>query len=401
MANPPPSLALNLTKPDQRPLLICFSHLRWNFVWQRPQHLMTRAARTHDVIFFEEPLPLESGTPFIERSKTPEGVTIATPRIAAGLETDAQEHLIARLLGMMVAEQGNTTILKWYYTPLALPFSSALDAKLVVYDCMDELSAFAGASPRLKRLEQALFRHAHVVFTGGHSLFEAKAALHDDISPEPSSIDASHFGKARNAKAEPQDQSAIPHPRIGFFGVIDERMDLELVKTLATLRPDWQFVMIGPVVKIDENSLPQAPNLHWLGGREYRELPAYLSGWAAGFMPFALNESTRFISPTKTPEFLAAGVPIVSTAITDVVRPYGLKGLVEIASEPESFAHAIERAMERPRNPWLAAVDTELSRTSWDLTWQRMSHRMRNAMMKRSRVPASPTSTAIRAVGHV
>lgn len=270
MANPPPSLAPNFTKPDQRPLLICFSHLRWNFVWQRPQHLMTRAARTHDVVFFEEPMWLEGGaTAFIESRRTPEGVTVAVPRIPADLDIDAQEHLIARLLGRMAAGRDSATIVKWYYTPLALPFSGTLDAKLVVYDCMDELSAFAGASPRLKRLEQALFRHSHVVFTGGHSLFEAKAAQHDDISPEPSSIDAAHFGKARTLKAEPQDQRAIPHPRIGFFGVIDERMDLDLVKALAALRPDWQFVMIGPVVKIEEGSLPQASNLHWLGGRVY------------------------------------------------------------------------------------------------------------------------------------
>jgi glycosyltransferase involved in cell wall biosynthesis len=266
---------------------------------------------------------------------------------------------------------------------------------------MDELSAFAGASPRLKRLEQALFRHAQVVFTGGNSLFEAKAAQHNDISPEPSSIDADHFGKARSLKTEPEDQRAIAKPRIGFFGVIDERMDLGLVKALAALRPQWQLVMIGPVVKISESSLPQGPNLHWLGARQYMDLPAYLSGWYAGFMLFAINNSTRFISPTKTPEFLAAGVPVVSTAITDVVRPYGVKGLVEIASEPESFVLALERAMQRPRAPWLSAVDTELARTSWDLTWQRMSQRMRQAMTKRTRQPITPVVATVQAAGHV
>lgn len=394
MANPPPSLAPILF--DERPLLICFSHLRWNFVWQRPQHLMTRAARTHDVVFLEEPIALEHGTPFIERTPTPGGVTIAVPRIPAGLDADAQEHLIGNLLGAMVAERAPATLVKWYYTPLALPFSSALDASLIVYDCMDELSAFAGASPRLKRLEQALFRHAHVVFTGGHSLYEAKAAQHGDISPEPSSIDAAHFGKARMLEAEPEDQRAIAHPRIGFFGVIDERMDLELVRNLAARKPDWQFVMIGPVVKIPESTLPRAPNLHWLGGRDYKDLPAYLSGWTAGFMPFALNESTRFISPTKTPEFLAAGVPVVSTPIADVVRPYGVKGLVEIAGEPDAFAQSLERAMHRPRKAWLASVDTELARTSWDLTWQRMSQRMRRAITRRSRIPATANAAPAR-----
>lgn len=401
MANPPQSLAPHFTTPDPRPLLICFSHLRWNFVWQRPQHLMTRAQRTHDVVFFEEPIEIADGAAFIEQRKTPEGITLAIPRIPAGLDMDAQEQLIAKLLAKMAADYNRGTIVKWYYTPLALPFSAALEAKLIVYDCMDELSAFAGASPRLKRLEQALFRHAHLVFTGGHSLFEAKAAQHDNISPEPSSIDATHFGKARSLKAEPEDQRAIAQPRIGFFGVIDERMDLGLVAALAALRPHWQFVMIGPVVKIPESSLPLAPNLHWLGARPYMDLPAYLSGWYAGFMPFAINDSTRFISPTKTPEFLAAGVPVVSTAITDVVRPYGVKGLVEIASEPESFALALERAMERPRAAWLAAVDTELARTSWDLTWQRMSQQMRQTILKRTRVRTTPALAHMRAAGNV
>jgi glycosyltransferase involved in cell wall biosynthesis len=171
----------------------------------------------------------------------------------------------------------------------------------------------------------------------------------------------------------PDDQAGIPLPRIGYFGVIDERLDLELLAKLAALRPAWQFVMIGPVAKIDPATLPRARNLHWLGQKNYAELPSYLAGWQAGIMPFAINEATRFISPTKTPEFLAAGVPVVCSPIADVIRPYGEEALVSIASDADGFAAALERSLTMPGNgEWLARVDRRLSTGSWDKTWSRM-----------------------------
>jgi glycosyltransferase involved in cell wall biosynthesis len=255
---------------------------------------------------------------------------------------------------------------------MALEFAGHLAPDVTVYDCMDELSAFRGAPPGLLRLEQDLLNRADLVFTGGRSLYEAKRDRHPRVFCFPSSIDAAHFGKARAPQPDPADQAGIPRPRIGFFGVVDERMDLDLVRALAERRPDWRFVMIGPVAKIDTASLPRLPNLHWLGGKRYADLPAYLSGWDAGFMPFALNESTRFISPTKTPEFLAAGLPVVSTPVLDVVRDYGEAGLVEIAEGPAAFADALARALSRPRTGWLEAVDRRLAEISWDRTWDGM-----------------------------
>ena len=192
--------------------------------------------------------------------------------------------------------------------------------------------------------------------------------------------------------AEPADQAAIPHPRLGFFGVIDERMDIDLVAAVADLRPDWHLVMIGPVVKIDPATLPQRANIHWLGGKSYSDLPRYLSGWDAGLMPFALNESTRFISPTKTPEFLAAGVPVVSTPITDVVRPYGEKGLVEIAKTPLEAVRKAEALLERPRQPWLSRVDRHLAAGSWDKTWAAMHKLMLEGLGEAARPGASAPS---------
>jgi len=208
------------------------------------------------------------------------------------------------------------------------------------------------------------------VFTGGHSLFEAKRPLHPNVHAFPSSVDAAHFGKGISG-ADPADQAQLPRPRIGFFGVIDERFDVELLRELASARPAWQFVMIGPVVKIDPAILPQAPNVHWLGARQYPELPYYLGGWDVAILPFALNEATRFISPTKTLEYLAAGKPVVSTAIRDVVQPYGTKGLVRIADRA-TFAGAIEAALDLPFPAGQDAVAEMLAATSWDRTWAAM-----------------------------
>jgi glycosyltransferase involved in cell wall biosynthesis len=277
-----------------------------------------------------------------------------------------------------------------------MAFTSHLDCALCVYDNMDELSLFRGASQELIDYESELFRRADVVFTGGMSLYEAKRNRHRNVHGFPSSIDFEHFAKARSAQdPEPADQAYIPRPRLGFFGVVDERMDIELVGAAADLRPDWHFVMIGPVVKVDPATLPRRDNIHWLGAKSYADLPRYLSGWDVGLMPFALNDSTRFISPTKTPEFLAAGVPVVSTPITDVVRPYGEKGFVEIAKTPLEVVRKAQALLERPKQPWLSRVDRHLAAGSWDKTWSAMHKLMLEAMGEANRPDAAAPSYSI------
>jgi glycosyltransferase involved in cell wall biosynthesis len=364
-------------------LLVCFSHLRWNFVFQRPQHLLMRAGSSYDVLYIEEPL-FEAGVePRTDLSVVADGVTVCVPVLPTGLNTPQITKTLRNLVDLLLEGQEGRRVL-WYYTPMALPFTRHLSANVRIYDNMDELSAFRGAHPRMIALEREMFRLADVVFTGGMSLYEAKRSRHRNIYAFPSSIDAKHFGRARRHPAQPSDQAKIAGPRLGFFGVIDERMDLDLVAALADLRPEWQFVMIGPVVKIDPSSCPRRNNIHWLGARDYQQLPLYLGGWDVGIMPFAINEATRFISPTKTPEFLAAGVPVVSTAITDVVRPYGQRGLVEIASTAQQFAECAERLLSRPNGEWLDAVDQHLSGSSWDLTWAAMDRQIQKGMSRQS-----------------
>ncbi|HTL08964.1 MAG TPA: glycosyltransferase, partial [Chitinophagaceae bacterium] len=251
----------------------------------------------------------------------------------------------------------------------------------IIYDCMDELAAFKNAPPVIKQRGDELMKRADIVFTGGSSLYAARKDKHHSVHLFPSSIDRKHFGQAMQPIADPTDQSAIPHPRIGFFGVIDERMDIELLRSAATAKPEWQFVVLGPVVKIDPATLPSLPNIHYLGQKSYQELPAYLANWDVAMMPFAINESTKFISPTKTPEYLAAGKPVVSTAITDVVDGYGKTGLVYIANDAGEFVDKIEAALHiKDRTAWLKEVDSLLAQGSWDRTVEQMNNYINAAL---------------------
>ena len=358
--------------------LLCFSHLRWNFVFQRPQHLMSRFAREMSVIFWEEPVEIGAHeTAYLQVTKAPDAphVRVVVPHLPQGIPEDAREAALMRLLDAHIAGLRGPLI-AWYYTPMMLPFSRHLEADLTVFDAMDELSKFKFAPVKLLELEQELIDRADIVFTGGSSLYEAKKDRHSNVHCFPSSVDRVHFLKARAHQFDPADQEDLPKPRLGFYGVIDERFDTELLDEVATLRPDWSFVMVGPIVKISEDDLPKRPNIHYLGGKTYDQLPAYLSGWDVALMPFAMNESTQFISPTKTPEYLAGGKPVVSTPIRDVVRHYGQLEAVKFADNAADFVAQCEKALElsnAPESGWLAEADLMLSGTSWETTQARMA----------------------------
>lgn len=362
--------------------LVCFSHLRWDFVYQRPQHLLSRFAKEQRVFFVEEPM-ISDEPSRLDISPREDKLFVAVPHLnQSEAEKSSADDLIKTLIDEMFAEQNIKNFILWYYTPMAMPFSAHLKPQAIVYDSMDELSMFKFAPATLLSNEEKLFAKCDVVFTGGQSLYEAKRNRHKNIWAFPSSIDVAHFKKARTIVEDQPDQTDIPHPRIGFYGVIDERIDLEMLRRAAEMQPDWHFVMIGPIVKIGEDELPKAENIHYLGKKNYDELPAYIAGWDAAMMPFAINDSTRFISPTKTPEFLAAGKPVVSTAIRDVVRPYGEKGLVHIVSTAEEFVAATEKSLSENRAERLEKVDRFLLQTSWDNTWRAMGELVGEAASK-------------------
>ena len=362
--------------------LVCFSHLRWDFVFQRPQHLMSRFARSNRVLFWEEPRIVAVGSkPRLDVRTCPRfGVIVITPELPADLEPSAERGVLRHLLDALVGRP-ETPLVCWYYTPMMLPFSRHLRADCTVYDCMDELANFKDAPVDLVALERELLGEADLVFTGGHSLYEAKRGAHPNIYPFPSSVDVPHFAQARTPGAAPADQAGLPHPRLGFYGVIDERMDLELLTAVADARPEWSLIMVGPVAKIDRADLPRRPNLHYLGAKSYAELPDYLRGWDVALMPFAVNEATRFISPTKTPEYLAAGCPVVSTPITDVARHYGALRAVQIADSAAEFITACAGALAgRSGGDWLDESDAALAEISWDRTFQQMDGLMTAAI---------------------
>jgi hypothetical protein len=377
----------NLSRPtNTQPDLVCFSHLRWDFVFQRPQHLFTRFAKVFRTFFIEEPKH-EASDSRVELNWMDDNLCIVVPFLNLEREEEQVEEQMRELLAATFKQNGIENYIFWYYTPMALAFTSHLEPQITVYDCMDELSAFKFAPPRLKQLERQLLENADVVFTGGVSLYEAKKTHHANIHPFPSSIDKDHFAQARNMEIEPADQQHIPHPRLGFYGVVDERFDLELMEKVAESKPDWHFVILGPVVKIDPASLPRRNNIHYLGSKSYRELPTYLAGWDIAVIPFARNESTRFISPTKTPEYLAAGKPVISTSISDVVDPYGKKNLVKIADEPQDFIQAAESILSSNETEhWLKQVDEFLQNNSWDRTWTLMMQQLQEVATKKPNV---------------
>ncbi|MFL6211589.1 MAG: glycosyltransferase family 1 protein [Pyrinomonadaceae bacterium] len=376
--------------------LVVLSHLRWDFVYQRPQHLLSRCAKQRRVFFIEEPI-FDQGPMQLAVSQRADNLYVVVPHLPEALHNELAVEAIQRaLVERLFAEQQIKDYALWYYTPMALGWTRHLKPLATIYDCMDELSAFKHAPRALRDREAELFARADLVFTGGQSLYEAKRTQHRNVYAFPSSIDRAHFAQAREITTEPADQARIPHPRIGFFGVLDERLDIELLDGVAATRPDWQIVIIGPVVKIDEADLPRRPNIHYLGSKSYQELPAYLAGWDVAALFFARNESTRFISPTKTPEYLAAGKPVVSTSIRDVVRPYGEQQLVRIADTVAEFIRAAaELGMDEPVDDaaWRARVDKFLATNSWDKTWQQMEKLIGAVVAARQPVLAAAAHT--------
>ncbi|RZM21733.1 MAG: glycosyltransferase family 1 protein [Pedobacter sp.] len=368
---------MKTTTSDLPKNLLCFSHLRWDFVFQRPQHLLSRFAKEVNVFFLEEPIFDAEVQESISVDKRTDNLTILRPRLKGGLDHEQVQSAIKGLLANFLSDEDLEDWVFWYYTPMALQFSDQYKPALVVFDCMDELSAFDFAPKDLVLMEKKLMQTADVVFTGGYSLYEAKKHQHNNIYAFPSSIDEAHFAAARSAGAEPDDQAQILGVKLGFFGVIDERFDVDLIDYIASKRPEWQLILLGPVVKISNESLPRRKNIHYLGKKTYDQLPAYLAGWDIALIPFKMNDSTRFISPTKTPEYLAAGVRVVSTPIRDVVKPYGIARLVGIAEEPDEFIAAVEYELNaEDRKEWLSDVDLFLKDKSWDHTFLDMKQQL-------------------------
>lgn len=366
------------------PDLIVFSHLRWDFVYQRPQHLMSRLAPHYRVLFFEEPL-FDAGRPRIDTLAQGPNIEVLRPRTpvkAVGFHDD-QLSVLKPLLAEYLSSKGIDDYLVWFYTPMPLPLTAQLHPRAVIYDCMDELTAFKDAPRQLYQRETALLKVANVVFTGGPSLYESRRNLHPQVHCLPSAVDGPHFSPA-NLDADSDEahqaaalQAGFGHPRLGYFGVIDERFDAGLVETVADAHPEWQLVMVGPVVKIDRARLPQRPNIHWLGMQSYALLPYLIASWDVGLLPFARNEATRYISPTKTLEYMAAEKPVVSTPIDDVVALYG--DVVRIGADAHDFIAGGEAALAESDGARMQRIG-EMLATVWRVSWDHAAETIRTIL---------------------
>lgn len=344
--------------------MIVFSHLRWDFVYQRPQHLISRISNTYKTLFIEEPLfPGENEAVGFDLEIVSKNLNVLKPRV------DSIENIPQILDRLNI----NHVKLVWFYSPSFLKIMDSVSADAVIYDCMDELSLFKGAPENLRKQDQKLLNTADLVLTGGVSLFESKSKHSDNIYCFPSSVDYEHFSSAQNSIPIPPDIKSITKPIIGYIGVIDERIDMDLLKKSAELLPEYDFVMIGPLAKITENDLAKAENIHYLGMKDYDDLPNYLKSFDIAMMPFALNDSTRFISPTKTLEYMAAGKPIVSTAIKDVTRFYS--DCISIVNSAGDFKNAVETIRDScstKQEKREKRFEEILQKTSWDHTASEM-----------------------------
>ena len=372
--------------------IIVHSHLRWDFVWQRPQQLLSRFAKRSHVLFVEEPIYLDDvGEAHLGLSQPMERVHRVVPMLPGALrgEYDASIAVIRESLRQQLAPDGAlgglfARPIQWFYTPMPAPaMIGAFDERAVVYDCMDELSQFRFAPAALVDRERYLMAQADVVFAGGYKLSQSKAKYHQNVHFFGCGVDVAHFATARSADLDvPREIASLERPVIGYYGVIDERIDYDLLRTLATALADVELVMVGPAVKVDPAELPQAANIHWLGQRQYAELPAHVKGFDVCLMPFALNEATEYINPTKTLEYMAAGKPIVSTAISDVVHNF--TPVVAVADSPAEFVAAVSAAIERPNAELIARGLEQARANSWESIVSRMERIIRDAVMTRA-----------------
>ena len=396
-----PRPGARLSAPTDRPLIVN-SHLRWDFVWQRPQQLLSRFAEHVPVLFVEEPLFLDDvAAPRLEISVPHANVFRAVPRLPGNRRDDYERGTgeVRALVQQAISPEGELKRLfsnpvQWFYSPFSAPaMLGAFNEIAVVYDCMDELAQFRFAHPDLQRRERLLLANADVVFTGGHKLYESKKRYHDNVHFFGCGVDVRHFGKARLADTPiPADIAGLPQPVFGYFGVIDERLDYRLIDALAAANPHASVVMVGPVVKVDPDSLPRRDNIHWLGQREYSALPEYVKGFTVCLMPFALNEATEYINPTKTLEYMAAGKPIVSTAVPDVVRNF--TPVVKTARRPADFVTLVGEAASSPDQSMIAQG---LQRAA-DASWENIVSQMRGLISKASAETAPAKEVAKRAV---
>lgn len=380
--------------------LIVHSHLRWDFVWQRPQQLLTRFAKQAPVFFLEEPVFVDDlAEGVLDVTMPHQNVYRAVPRLPTAARAGDYDTAVAQVRTLALAALGAQSArhgipanafsgaVQWFYTPMPAPaMLGAFHESGVVYDCMDELAQFRFAHPDLMRRERLLMSQADVVFTGGYKLWESKSRHHPNVHYFGCGVDSDHFAKARDPRTEiPDDVARIDGVIAGYYGVIDERLDYDLIARLAASDSSLQVVMVGPVVKVDPRDLPKAPNIHWLGSRSYDVLPNYVRAFDVCLMPFALNDATEFINPTKTLEYMAAAKPIVSTAVADVVHNF--TPVVNVALTAAEFVQAVASDARQPDAAFITEGVSMARASSWESIVSSMNDLLLSSLSGQVEIP--------------
>jgi glycosyltransferase involved in cell wall biosynthesis len=371
--------------------IIVHCHLCWDWVWQRPQQFISRLSDRHQILFVETIGPDPQLSSPLARFHVPENfpnVHVLRLQFPSWRWSDAafvdreRRRLVQEFVNGPGAGRFENPV-QWFYDPMAVPsFAGHMDEIATVYDCMDELSKFRTAPPEIKSRERDLLARADVVFTGGYKMWEAKTPFNDNCHFYGCGVDVGHFGKARAPQTEiPGDLASVRKPALGYFGVVDERMDYELIARMADANPDWSIVMVGPALKVESSTLPRRANIHWLGQKAYADLPAYCKGFDVCLMPFAMNEATEFINPTKALEYMAAGRPIVSSAVPDVVRNFG--SVVKVAKSHDQFIRLCRQAVERPDADGIGRGLKMAAANSWESIVARLENHIGEALLKK------------------
>lgn len=382
--------------------IVVHSHLTWDWVWQRPQQFLSRFSARHPILFVEGPVPtpgLPNGKGTVEVREVEEfpNILILRSRVPAerwgdGAWVDKERRRLVQEVLSGPLGLGFTDLVQWFYDPMAVTaFAGHMGERAIVFDCMDQLSQFRGAPKELLRRERELLSIADVVFAGGPKIGKDKIKYNANTHTFGCGVDVAHFGKAREAATEiPADIADLPGPVFGFFGCVDERIDYDLLAKLADANPTGSVVVIGPPIKVDPATFPQRPNLHWLGGRDYQQLPAYVKGFDVCMMPFALNEATEFINPTKALEYMATARPVVSTAVEDVVLQFS-----DVAKVARSHEEFIAFCRQAATNPDQVAIEQGLAmagRNSWESIVARMEELIEEAL--ETEIPTAAASGA-------
>ncbi|RYD58215.1 MAG: glycosyltransferase family 1 protein [Sphingobacteriales bacterium] len=361
--------------------IICFSPIRWNQKDQRPQQIMRRLSQYSMVHFIEEPV-YDATEAYLSHTVVAEHIHVFTPHLPGGISEEKCQTLQRALLDQFMRDCNFADYTFWYATPVAFAYSKHYCPSVIVYDCLEDIWSLKLPAEKLHDLEQQLLDRADLVFTSSHTQYWNKKDRNNNVHLLPATIDRAHFDCARGKVSEAEEQEHIPYPRLGYMGIVDDRLDTQLLADIADTRPDWHIVLVGPTAKMNAAQLPQRANIHYLGNKPYADLPSYLTGWTAAIMP--IQEKSHMTSGLsfKTAECLAAGLPVIATPVKAIAAQYEKENLVMKANSAAEFVAATEAILfdGAADRSWMERVNNFLDMSSRDAVTNEILNRLKETM---------------------